>query len=92
MANLSTRRSTKRPPWRGSSDAELVTQTLEFAGNRATVSHMNTETIRRSAFALHAPARSELAEQLLPTLGSLSEPETVQRWLSAAEFQNFLDE
>ncbi len=45
---------------------------------------MDTETIKLSALSLPAQARAELAEQLLSSLDSLSEPEIAQLWLVEA--------
>jgi putative addiction module component (TIGR02574 family) len=45
---------------------------------------MNAETIRREALSLPVQERAALAEQLLSSLDSLSEPEIAQLWLLEA--------
>ncbi len=45
---------------------------------------MDTETIKQCALSLPAQARAELAEQLLSSLDSLSEPEIAELWLAEA--------
>jgi len=45
---------------------------------------MNTETIRRETLLLREQERAALAEQLLPGLGALPEPEIAKLWLLEA--------
>lgn len=69
--------------WRGSAQElrELLERLLTAS---ASISHMNTETIRREALSLPARERAELAEQLLSSLDALSEAEIEQLWLQEA--------
>ena len=64
--------------------ARWSTPTLKLVCNSATISLMNTETIRRGALSLPVQARAELAEQLLSSLDSLSEAEIAELWLAEA--------
>lgn len=50
----------------------------------ATISIMNTETIRQEALSLSVQERADLAEQLLSSLDTLSEAEIEQLWLREA--------
>ena len=45
---------------------------------------MNTKTVSREALSLPVQARAALAEQLLSSLDSLTEPEIAQLWLHEA--------
>ena len=50
----------------------------------ATISAMESETIRREALSLPVRERAALAEQLLSSLDALSEDEIAQLWLQEA--------